>query len=212
MNKTKYPIITLALFFFCIILSDCNNSHHRKIKKAGDLIIKEDTYKTSYSFKVEGEFGWFGVSENRNKPSEKIIKIPFFRFKSRSSNPGSPVIYFSGGSGKEGIGIAKGPMYWLFDGLRDYSDIILVDQRGTGLSIPSLTMNGDFNLPLDQPLNSEATDIALRKTVSKMNDFLKKNNIDPSAYNTKENALDMKELILALGYEKANYGKHFKCS
>ncbi len=209
----KYISIFIVAVLLIIAFLFNSQAQHNKLKKPGDFVIKKATYQTAYKHKIEAESGWLAVAENRTKANNKIIKLPFYRFKSRSDNPGSPVIYLSGGPGDSGITEGKGQLHWVLDALRENADVIIFDQRGTGMAKPSLVMKGNFNLPLDQPLDSKASDEALRKTVESMAEFLKKQKIDPSAYNTMENANDIKELIEALNYQKANilsfsYGTH----
>ncbi|MBO3698682.1 alpha/beta hydrolase [Roseivirga sp. E12] len=207
--------LCIALIFSS--LSNCTQAQHNKVKSIGDITIKEKSFKNVYDQKIDGESGWLAVPENRNKNNNSIVKLPFFRFKSYSENPGSPVIYLSGGPGDSGIEEGKGQLFWLLEGIRSHSDVILFDQRGTGGAIPSLSMSASFELPLDKELDSEASDKALKKTVAQMAEFLQRNQIDPSAYNTLENAADVKDLIKGLGYEKVNilshsYGTHLALS
>lgn len=194
-------------------MSNCSQAQHKKLKKAGDLVTKKDVYVNGYDQKIEAESGWIAVPENRSKSTESIIKIPFFRFKSYSSTPESPVIYLSGGPGNSGIQEGKSQLFWLLKSLRAHSDVILFDQRGTGESLPSLSLDKNFNLPLNETLDSEASDQALRQATTQMAEFLQVNKIDPAAYNTLENAADVNDLIKGLGYEKVSilsdsYGSH----
>lgn len=48
-------------------------------------------------------------------------------------------MWLAGGTIVPGVGMAKVPVYFrLFDKLREVADVILLDQRGTGMSEPNL--------------------------------------------------------------------------
>lgn len=56
-----------------------------------------------------------------------------------AERPGSPIVFLAGGPGVPGIGMGRVPVYFrLFQQLRSVSDVILLDQRGLGMSSPAL--------------------------------------------------------------------------
>ena len=85
----------------------------------------------------DAERGTFTVPENRSDPNSRRITIGFVRFKSTSASPGDPIVYLAGGPGGTGVGTAHGPRFPIFMALREVSDVIAYDQRGTGLSSPT---------------------------------------------------------------------------
>lgn len=92
----------------------------------------------SFTLRDKTEFatekGTFWVREDRNDPASRMIPIRFLRFKSTNPHPGAPIVYLAGGPGGAGTDTAKGPRQPVFLALRAVADVIVLDQRGTGLS------------------------------------------------------------------------------
>ena len=178
--------------------------------------INIDLTSTFYQgFTTKAEFGTLSVQENRIKPNHSgKIELAFIRFKATTANPGSPIVFLAGGPGNSGISVARGELLPVFLKLREVCDVIVLDQRGTGQSKPSLQFSGgQFILPLQEPVFSAASQESLMKSAQAWAIYLKNKNIDISAYNTNENAEDLEDLRKNLNTEKLNiwgfsYGTH----
>ena len=163
---------------------------------------------------VEGELGRLIVRENRRNPKSNLIEIAFVRLKSTAEKPGYPVVYLDGGPGSSAIGIARVPEYMqAFQKLREVGDVILLDQRGVGLSKPNLTRISTESLPADVFLNKEAGLRAFKEKAKAAVEHFRSQGVDILAYNTIESAHDVEDLRKALGAEKLNlvgfsYGTH----
>jgi len=68
---------------------------------------------------------------------------------------GSPIIYLAGGPGGSGIASARGSRFPLFMAMREFGDVIALDQRGVGQSKPNLVCRESYDLPLDKSLTRE---------------------------------------------------------
>jgi pimeloyl-ACP methyl ester carboxylesterase len=100
-----------------------------------------------------------------------------------------PIIYLEGGPGGAAI---TGYDYWYESSFREDYDIILIDQRGTGFSLPSL------NCYEADEFEDYLEDCAER---------LRDEGIDLGAYNSIESAHDIGDLIDALELDSVNlYG------
>ena len=85
------------------------------------------------------ELGRLSVRENRRGTSSRLIQLAFVRLRSTAARPSAPIVFLAGGPGIPGIGLGQVPVYFgLFERLREVSDVILLDQRGTGMSSPNL--------------------------------------------------------------------------
>jgi pimeloyl-ACP methyl ester carboxylesterase len=163
---------------------------------------------------VEGQdvkCGYLVVPEDRTRPHSPTIRLAVAVFKSRASRSfPDPVLYLTGGPG-DALLEEVGPHY--LDYLPDYAldhDFILLDQRGTGYSQPSLACPEVLALhyrSLNERLSLDAR-AALEVQAARMcHNRLVSAGINLNAYNTLENAADVHDLVRALGYKQVNlYG------
>lgn len=177
------------------------------------LTVEPYTFTASNGTKVEAERGTFEVPENRRDPNSRKIKIGFVRFKSTAATPGDPIVYLAGGPGASGTGTAQGARFPIFMALREASDVIAYDQRGTGMSqsMPSCVATPPFGLTT--PVTRETIVPFFRERLAKCFDWWKSQGVDIDSYTTLENAHDIEDLRRALGAKKLNlwgisYGSH----
>ncbi len=149
--------------------------------------------------------GFLIVPENRAKPGGRLIKIAFAVGKARGPNAQpDPVIYLHGGPGMSVIGRVR---WWPFSPFRQARDVIVLDQRGAGLSEPSLDCPELSDLPVETLLRERtfeqaasyhadrALQCALRLTT---------NGADLTHYTNTDIAADVDDLRKALGYAQVN--------
>ena len=168
--------------------------------------------------KTASELGRFTVPEDRTQEGGRTIELAFARLKSTSTAPGSPIVYLDGGPGGSGVGAARVPgLDQLFEGLRVVGDVLLLSQRGTGLSVPHLGC-ASSGLPPADVLSSAAAMTAafLEKTRACVSEWRTKG-VKLQAYNTEESADDLEDLRKALGVPRItllafSYGTHLALS
>ncbi|MFN8420465.1 MAG: alpha/beta fold hydrolase [Anaerolineae bacterium] len=140
---------------------------------------------------VEGEnitCGYLIVPEDRSNPSGSTIQLAYAVLSaSTESSKSDPVIYLAGGPGGNAVGTIAD---WVEAPYLQDRDFILLDQRGTGYSLPSL------NCPESEQEEENATQTCHDRLISE--------GINLQAYNSVENAADVADLRLALGYEEWN--------
>jgi hypothetical protein len=153
------------------------------------------------------EWSYLTVPENWDNLSGKKIKIAVAILKSTSKSSNSnPVLYIEGGPGAGGI---EGIWSWLKHPLREKSDIILVDVRGTGNSLPKFCPNLGKKFLEILSKNQNSTQDEQQKVIAAMacKQDLMNRDIDINAYNSKSIAKDLNALKTALKYENWNvYG------
>ncbi len=181
--------------------------------KAGDVRIEPYAFENSRREKIDAERGTLYVPENRANPKSRLLELAFVRFKSTSTNPGSPIIYLAGGPGGSGIGAARGSRFPLFMALREIGDVIALDQRGTGESKPSVACPGNYELDPGVAPSYEAFLQIARKRSRECVQLLKTQGADLAGYTTNESADDLEALRVALGAKKISlwgisYGTH----
>lgn len=161
---------------------------------------------------VEGKTvicGRVDVPERHDKPEGPRIALSFAVLKAHTQSPApDPLIYLHGGPGGGAVRDLAGIVVPIFEGYRARRDVVTFDQRAAGISSDMVTCFSTFEnslLDLFQPASLDTakfTDI-----LSKCTGELKSNGRDLSAYNTVENARDVRALMQTLGYSDYNiYG------
>ncbi len=165
------------------------------------------------SIEVSAYRGSFTVPENRNNPNSRHIEIQYVKFPALTDSPGNPIVYLSGGPGGSATGTAKGPRFELFMKMRKQADVILFDQRGTGLSDSLEDCKLGSVLAMDKALTPEGLVEYLVPKIEQCQNFWKEKGYDLKGYNTRESATDLVDLARELGSDKLDlwgisYGTH----
>jgi pimeloyl-ACP methyl ester carboxylesterase len=152
------------------------------------------------SGEVEGETlicGIVIVPESRIGLSDHEIELAVAILKSVSSRPApDPVIYFEGGPGGSALTAVD---EWAKSALREYGDLIIFDQRGTGYSYPSLDCDEWLS---EEDFGQEDADLE-----AICRDILIENDITIAAYTSAESAADVEDILDALDIDQVNlYG------
>jgi pimeloyl-ACP methyl ester carboxylesterase len=151
------------------------------------------------------ESGTIVVPADRGDPDGGEIELAFVRLGSTAQAPGSPVVFLAGGPGVPGIVMGQVPPYRaLFERLQGIGDVVLLDQRGTGRSTPSLDCPSDSPLPPDLLLDEERALAALLPPLEACAARLRADGVDPADYTTAASADDVEDLRRALGAERVS--------
>ena len=151
---------------------------------------------------VSLECGTLTVPESRSAPApERTIELAVFQLSRKDRAPTLPMIYLEGGpggAGSDSIGL------WAESSALAVRDVIVFDQRGTGLSSPALScpelqgvQSEHFTRPQAVSAELEAARGAVDACARRATDA----GIDLRAYNSIETALDVRDLRSALKIE-----------
>lgn len=204
----KRNILFSFLGLICFIC--CNGQNNSNALKSIEPYTIQATDGNTYT----GETGSIQVLENRDNPQSGYIEIPFFRLKTKSVNPLPPIFVLEGGPGDNPSALQRleeiMPSLILFS---RRSDVILVDQRGNGNSIPNLSCRNSFKLPLDKPLNKERFRKEYRNYIQECSSYWKDRKHDLRGYNVVSMADDIEAVRKALQYDKimlfgGSFGSH----
>jgi len=162
---------------------------------------------------VSAELGWLTVPEDHARPAGPTIEIAFVRFRTAAPSPGAPVVWLAGGPGGSGTQDAEGAILPLLQAIAESADVIALDQRGMGRSLPRLDCPGNFDLPLDRPMERNFVLAAFRERAGECRAYWTRKGVDLASYNTNESARDLEDLRRALGVPKisllaGSYGTH----
>lgn len=161
---------------------------------------------------VEGlwiECGYLTVAESRRPFNGKTIALAVAIVRSPNPAP-DPVVFLTGGPGEAALSLTP-LIIQSFAPVLAQRDLILVDQRGTGFSQPSLDCVTSANMTeagfmLGVTQESERPFFLQLVTEALIECGLEyeSEGVDLSAYNSVENAADLEDLRIALGYETWN--------
>jgi len=142
--------------------------------------------------------GFVVVPEDHANPTGRTIRLATAQFKATGKYPDpEPIVYLEGGPGAAAIGMSTAAFAARFSASRDF---VIFDQRGTGRSEPSLACS---ELQSQSALNVSLAD-SERQRIDQLfqcRDRLVGKGINLSAYTTDQNAADVNDLRIALGYD-----------
>jgi len=152
------------------------------------------------------------VLEDRTKPDGRRVSLPIVVIKASGSNRlADPVVFLSGGPG-QGVGLDKEGMktWWSYEKYWSWMknrDLVLFEQRGTGLSEPSLNCPevDERGVELMQVMQDEERVRAIyAEALEKCHTRLIGGGIDLARYGTRDTATDIAELRQVMGYKQYN--------
>ncbi len=177
-----------------------------------NIEFKSDAGEVTSAFE-----GFLMVPENRNNPDSRQIRVNYVRFPATGKEKGNPIFYLAGGPGSSGIGTAKWRRYPLFMALRQFGDVIALDQRGTGQSEQAETCYSAQKISLTERLTDDDIESRYRVAALECLATWKQQGIDVYGYTTVQNALDINQLRQHLNADKVvlwgiSYGSHLAMS
>src|SRR5688572_29854598 len=175
---------------------------------AGQVVIEPYSFRTFDGNGIPEELGKSWVRENRNGSSNRLLQLAYVRLKRTAERRGSPIVFLAGGPGAPGIGMGRVPVYFrLFQQLRAVSDVIVLDQRGLGMSSPALDCPAT-PVPADV-FASSANWLSIITCKSRLcADHWRAKGVDVSAYTNDASADDLNDLRQVLGAERISLIGH----
>lgn len=154
------------------------------------------------------------VPEDRRRPGGSRITLAVARLAALTAPGRPPVIYLAGGPGQSGIGAAQiADTFDLLQQIRRTSDVLLLDQRGTGQSTPRLSCPATKALPGDVFESSAAMERAMAPGVRECAATWRSRGVRVEAFNTESSADDVADVASALKLPRISlfgfsYGTH----
>lgn len=189
--------------FVALFVALAASAVHAQSPRAGDLSVEAFSLKTFDGREHPAELGRVWVRENRTGHSDRLIQLAFIRLRSTAEKAATPIVFLAGGPGVPGSGMGRVPVYFqLFSRLRDVADVILLDQRGTGMSVPNLECSLEVPLPPDVLTDYDKAAGAVTAGARVCADHWRAQGVELSAYTTNASADDLEDLRRALGAER----------
>jgi pimeloyl-ACP methyl ester carboxylesterase len=199
--------LTLRALALALILSGCATARPEALDESPYV------FETRTGERVEAFRGVVSVPENRARSEGRRIDIHYVRFPATGAKPGSPIVYLAGGPGVSGVDTARGERFPLFMAMREFGDVIALDQRGTGWSEAAPECVSSVVIPVDRRVEAGERNRLLRQAAEECAAFWKTEGHDIKGYTTLENARDLDALRDHLGAKKIlllaiSYGTH----
>jgi pimeloyl-ACP methyl ester carboxylesterase len=199
----RITAVTLAI----MALASPAFGQHSRTSESKDVALKNGSTVTV-------EAGELLVPESRGRSSGRQVTIPYYRLRSTSPAPASPIFLLHGGPGSSWLdqfpedNMAREVAFY-----RTIADVVVFDQRGGGRSRPEMTCPDRKGVQPGRPFTPALAADVMRELAIACRDRWLKAGVDLAAYNTVENAADVNDLRLALGYGKitligGSYGSH----
>ena len=163
-------------------------------------LARTDTTIRSFDGReMKGEVLRLTVPERHQRPAQTLT-VGALRFPATTAKPGKPIVFLMGGPGIPGSVMTPIPPYFtLFQKLREVADVIIVDQRGIGLSAPNIDCPSTAPLPASVFADTTQLISFIRNQIALCAARQRSRKVEPTAYNTKESADDVNALRKALG-------------
>jgi pimeloyl-ACP methyl ester carboxylesterase len=200
----RWAASALLIPLFVVSLPCSAQAHH-----AGELTLEPYSFRTYDGSVHPAELGHLWVPANRQLPSAKLIQLTFVRLRTSNRNPRSPVVFLPGGPGIPATSMGAVPVYYaLFDKIQDFADVILLDQRGIGMSSPNTQCPKDVVRSPDVFQNESNFRVALIARARACAVYWRAKGVDPLFFSTAAAADDLEDLRIALSVEKISLVAH----
>ncbi|MCP4228450.1 MAG: alpha/beta hydrolase, partial [Actinomycetia bacterium] len=174
-----------------------------------DDSISPELISLSRSSTHDTECGFVVVPENREVPDGPTVRLPVAIARTRSPNPEpDPVIYLAGGGGHAHLTYAHLLLASVGDAVLEKRDFIQYNQRGAPGTEPVLECAGYTEFLFSLAARPEVGSLWSVEHDDYLDDCrqtLAGRGIDLTQYNSATNAIDARDVRIALGYEEANY-------
>ncbi len=156
------------------------------------------------------EVGRVFVAEQRGTPEPPTLELAVARLRSTSAHPGAPIVFLAGGPGEGATRLVDSPIWAAY---LELGDVLLIDQRGTGRSRPSLAWSSPALDPARLFGEREDALAAVLEWSALAATEMRAEGVDLAAYTTRASADDVAEVLAVLGHERVrvlahSYGCH----
>ncbi len=171
--------------------------------------FEESTCAFAVLTDLEIRCGYLVVPEDRQEPDNgKEVRIHVATVETDAADaPPDPIVYLDGGPGGESLDALQFSLGQTWLDFTATRDMIFFDQRGVGLSTPSLECTETRDLTfdvIDQDLTGDEYLALEFDALTECRDRLIAAGVDLTQYTSAENAADVADLRVALGLDEWN--------
>lgn len=217
MNKSQFRSIPSVSLLTMLILSACAPLQTPPSSALTPAEVRFEPAECMFDNDINGvDCGYLYVPEDRSQPSGTQIQLAVAIIRSPNPNPApDPVLLLANGLGSPGAYVlysTQGFKFVLKDILAN-RDVILLDQRGSGYSLPALECPELKSQALqDAPQNLSQEELQRHRfqAYRACHDRLEEAGINLPTYTNAAIAADVNDLRLTLGYKEWNiYGDSY---
>ena len=175
-----------------------------KPSPAQSLLEETDCLETPADFSAS--CGYMTLPQDYGNARSGALRIFYTRIASHSPDPKpDPLVYLVGGPGSSGSHLLMTSFERYLRPFAAERDIIVIDQRGTGMSQPSLYCGEavDRRAEVTQSHHADYAELLL-DILRECRDRLSRYAIRFEAFHSGSSALDVVNVLLALGYDEWN--------
>ena len=150
--------------------------------------------------------GYVTLPQDYDDPRRDHVEIYYTLIHSKSRQPQpDPLVYLVGGPGSSGSQLLETSFRAYLRAFAGDRDIIVIDQRGTGLSNPTLYCR-EVLFRLDDILQSRHAEHAelVLEILTDCHQRLSRSGVQFATFHSENNARDIVNVLLSLGYEEWN--------
>jgi pimeloyl-ACP methyl ester carboxylesterase len=207
--RIRWSVLVILLSSVLLMSTGCGDSSDSPVVPRFESTACRHTLEIDSTTRC----GYLIVPEDRSASGNTdTLKLYVTLFESVSGDLGNPpMIYLTGGPGAATASAnaifestdSSNTFRWSFGGDRD---LIVLDQRGTNYSSPALYCSEELGPLRSQVYGISYADAAALRIAAfgACYDRLLAQGIDPSAYDSLENAADVNDLMKVLGYTQYN--------
>ena len=211
MTGRRAALLVVPLLFLGACSGSAEEDRSDASEKAPKSSVDFDDCDFDVPAGVDMECGTLEVPADREDPDGGEIELAFGIVRSDAPDlADDPVVYLSGGPGQSTLELVPQGFAQLYEPLTANRDLVLLDQRGTGLSEPSLACDEytDWALEsLGSDLPDEELEAGALDALEECHERLADDDVDFANYNSAASAADLEDLRVALDYDEWNlYG------
>lgn len=210
-------LLSLCIIVCCILLQGCGKSPE---KTYAENITTNDCWFEQKDDWPVSECGILKVPEDYSKPQGREVELPFIIFKANEPKKETYPLVVAGGGGPGGaLGISEENKHtfdesawvnWYSSTIDTGRDLILIDNRGVGSSVPRLDCYEVKEASLESLGKQQTVDDVVKLTRESFGACKKRlieSGIDISQYHIINAARDLEELRIGLAVDQLNiYG------
>lgn len=212
----RFAFVAKVALCFAAAFASLSTVSAETVAAAETLIPPGETpivFESNAGDRVDAFSGALQVKENHNDPKSRILTLRYVRFPATGEAPGSPIVYLAGGPGGSGIATAKWRRFPLFMAMREFGDVIALDQRGTGDSDDIPTCRSPVEIDPAEPIPDNDYIVAYQDALKWCMAVWQSTSIQLEGYTTPQSVRDLEALRLHLGTDSltlwgTSYGSH----